>query len=268
MSLVGRRRNVVCVLGRLGNQLFQYSFARWLEAQTGLPSYFDLSMTRRYGIGGSERFRSAVSGRAVRGSAWFPAPGGRLGPVSTGIRQLLGPPATYADITSAGPDDLPSLGPAWWVGYWQRERYARVAKAELRDLLGVSAERDERAIPIVAVHVRRGDYVRLGRALPSDWYRSALQAALERTGDAEIRIVSDDPQWCRENLDLGFPATTVHGSSDLEDFRALADADTLVASPSTFAWWAGYLGGVQVIYPGGEFQCGVPKCWQAIPTEA
>ncbi len=56
-SLTHSDRNAVFLLGRLGNQLFQYSFARWLEAQTGLPAYFDLSMTRRVGIAGTERVR-------------------------------------------------------------------------------------------------------------------------------------------------------------------------------------------------------------------
>ena len=66
MSKLGARpgqRHVVCLLGRLGNQFFQYSFARWLEHETGLDVRFDLAMTRPLGIAGPAEFVDEVNRR-------------------------------------------------------------------------------------------------------------------------------------------------------------------------------------------------------------
>ena len=264
-SLTHSDRNAVLLLGRLGNQLFQYSFARWLEAQTGLPTYFDLSMTRRYGIGGPERFRSAVTERAIRGSRRFPAPGGRLGPVGHYLRRALGPERVVVDMTGSGPADLDPGLASWWVGYWQQLQFAEVARAELRSLIGIDGTPQRTSRKRIAVHVRRGDYVGLGLALPPSWYKAATDEALELTGDAEIWVFSDDPRWCEETLQLSAPFSMARLGSPLDDFRSLAQADAMVTSASTYSWWAGFLGAGRVICPEGPLTLPTPPVWHPVP---
>lgn len=57
----------------------------------------------------------------------------------------------------------------------------------------------------VSVHVRRGDFVYLGVALDAEYYKKAieiLRIQLEKSGRnvQKFLILSDDPQWCRDNI--------------------------------------------------------------------
>ena len=69
--------HVVTLMGRLGNQLFQYSFAQWLEQTSGHPVAYDLSHVRTLD-GIPEGLRNEFARKAVRGSSSWPAVGGRF----------------------------------------------------------------------------------------------------------------------------------------------------------------------------------------------
>ena len=167
---------------------------------------------------------------------------------------------------ATGSADLDTRHPAWWVGYWQQLRFAEVARDELRALIGVDRTRRARPTKEIAIHVRRGDYVRLGLVLPLDWYRRATEQVQELLGDAAIRVYSDDPLWCEENLSLGRPFSVSRSGSSSLDFRSLAQADAMIASASTYSWWAGFLGDGHVVCPRGEFdEIGLPRNWTTIP---
>ena len=65
---------------------------------------------------------------------------------------------------------------------------------------------------------------------------------------APVRIVSDDPHWCQQELKLP-DVQYVMDASVMDDFRALAQSRLVVASASTFSWWACYLGQRSCIHP-------------------
>jgi hypothetical protein len=245
-------RSVVVLLGRLGNQLFQFSFARWMQSK-GHEVRFDLSAVRRERV--ALPLRDVIEPLALPTSGLWPAPMGRWGRAALTLRRTIGPRRvvvdTSADGTAATRDPV---RPAWWVGYWQQERFTAIARAELRDRLGIAPARVER----IAVHVRRGDYVSLGAALPVQWYEQALRAAQAQYGDLPVTVVSDDPMWCRRQFP--WPATAFsEGHSTMEDFRALATSEVVIASSSTFSWWASYLGHGTVVRPAGA-----PPIWKAV----
>lgn len=252
-------RNVVLLMGRMGNQFFQYSFARWLEVQTGRSSFFDLSAVGTHGINGPPAFVSAVKERAIRGSHRWPVPAGRTGVLATVPRRMMGPRYIQIDLTPNARMDFGNRPPSWWVGYWQREEYAQAAGPEIARMVGVPwpegavhAHEKKRPRPkaeLIRVHVRRGDYLGSANELEVDWYRGAVREARELRPDARVEVVSDDAGWCRRELDLDCEFSVFESGSAFADFLALMEADVLVASPSTFSWWAGYLGGAQVLYP-------------------
>lgn len=265
VSLPHRNRHVVALLGRFGNQLFQYSFAKWLARETHREVRLDLAMTRTVGIAGTDEFIRAVNELAIRGSRGFPAPGGRLGPLGGYLRKALGPDRVVIDVSASGMDNEDFSRPAWWVGYWQQLRFAEVARDELRGLLEIAPVRGN-GPQRIAVHVRRGDYVDLGLALSPDWYRTAVHTALGMTGqDAEVEVVSDDPAWCRDNLQFDVPFSVASQATPLDHFRRMAHADVMVASASTYSWWAGFLGQGQVLYPRDQFVLPIPRLWYPVP---
>lgn len=249
--------NVVVLLGRLGNQLFQYSLAKWLEAQTGTPSRFDLSFVGRKGLAGPEVLRRELWNSRAPVTPYLPVMQGRLAPAARATRWLLGPRRFIVDLSPAG--TLGLVGPAaWWLGYWQRRDILAPATQRLRQILGPCT-----AEPVIRVHVRRGDYVRLGNATDPAWFRSAVGLLTASVAHERVEVISDDPQWCRANLDLPVPFTVASGTSSEQDFRALMRSAAIVADGSTFAWWAAYLGQVPVLHGRSVLP---QDLWQAVPA--
>jgi hypothetical protein len=101
----------------------------------------------------------------------------------------------------------------------------------------------------VGVHFRRGDYLMHGYSLPLSFQEEALAEIAKQCRLSKVLVFSDDRDFAVlavEHFDrLGYPtdaASPDPGRSELEDFCALATAQHLVMSNSTYAWWAAVLG--------------------------
>lgn len=103
----------------------------------------------------------------------------------------------------------------------------------------------------VTINVRRGDYysVPLYRGRYSFDVVEYLRAAIERASESapvnSIRVVSDDPDWCRAKLgwlaDVA-PLTMPQAGTPVADQLAmLAGSRRLILTNSTFSYWGGYL---------------------------
>lgn len=122
-----------------------------------------------------------------------------------------------------------------------------------RNLARLRARLDPQRLT-AAFHVRRGDFSaptdparyrgRWTTALPLEWYRDIARALREALGDAvQFLIVSDGaPAELAPLLDA-VPCVTTFDIPDSEcsDLLALADADLLVCSLSSFSQWAAFL---------------------------
>lgn len=96
----------------------------------------------------------------------------------------------------------------------------------------------------VAIHVRRGDYVRLGRALPVAYYISAKKMIETKIKSPIYLIFSDDYKWVKENINWNCKVFYIDELCDLEDYEQLfimSRCRSQVISNSTFSWWAAWL---------------------------
>jgi hypothetical protein len=104
----------------------------------------------------------------------------------------------------------------------------------------------------IVVNVRRGDYY-------TDFYEKYafdqvgyIADAMERIGTgATVKVVSDDPDWCKEHLDellRRHGGTVRYDVADpLQNFLTLCGASRLIGSNSTFSYWGAYV--ANVIHP-------------------
>jgi hypothetical protein len=131
----------------------------------------------------------------------------------------------------------------------------------------------------VAVHLRLGDFVETStgpgpgvfdECLPVEWYRSTLEAAQARFGDAlHVDLMSDDPERAARLL----PEWSDHGNaprrSALEDLSVMATADLLICSISSFSMLAAFLSDAPYLWyhPHLSEQEGFLSIWGVDPAQ-
>lgn len=141
-------------------------------------------------------------------------------------------------------------GPTLWSGYWQSWRYLAPQEEALRRLLRFQAELNPtlsawktkaQSLGSTAVHIRRTDYLTSQDfvALSSEYYVDALNR-LEPNGP--VLVFSDDPVWCREQLQWPVAFEVVEGGLPEEDLYLMSLCQHHIIANSTFSWWAAWLG--------------------------
>lgn len=141
-------------------------------------------------------------------------------------------------------------------GWWQSEKFFNSASALIRKdfsfrdasvckwaLAARKAYLGETYDSLIAVHCRRGDYVKLNQQnqfnlLPISYYRHAMR---QFSGCPLFVVFSDDVEWCRAT----FAQESVEFCHEPDPIKALAMmavCDHYIIANSTFSWWAAWLG--------------------------
>jgi hypothetical protein len=116
----------------------------------------------------------------------------------------------------------------------------------------------------VAIHVRRGDYLRLPiildwhGVLDESYYCTALNILNNQFPDLKIYYFSDDPQWVNQTLMPLFPGTIVSeniSKTHYHDFHLIQSCKHQIVANSSFSWWAAWLN------PNPEKIVIAPKKW-------
>lgn len=232
---------LVRMMGGLGNQLFQFSFARHLERELGKPVWLDLAYYVRH------RVRSPVLGKlgieyrktALAGYLWYRLNSGRF---------LRYEEKTFLpDVHLDGSRD-----DAYFWGYWQRAEYASAGRKDVLDGFrrfpkrAVVQDLERRILDTdsTSIHVRRGDYRGIPKfaLLTREYYASALDAVAAR--DSESWFVFSDETRLEQGL---LPAKkdvvyiSAYGLKDYEEFYLMSLCRRNICANSTFSWWAAFL---------------------------
>ena len=251
---------VVCLRGRLGNQLFQYAAGRALALRLGVELGLDkrvFTRTRRHNFG-LDAF--GIKTTLVK-SAALPANDRGL---RRRLRRLLRPQrrTPFSEFREHDLTFDPAVLqlPDWTYldGYFQSDLYfadhAATIRTELavlplqtptNKLLGESIAN----CYAVSLHVRRGDYVTKAAyksrfsTLGPDYYARAVEAIAARAkGRPTVFIFSDDPDWAEANVRLEFPTHVVRQTgAAYEDIRLMAACHHHIIANSSFSWWGAWL---------------------------
>jgi hypothetical protein len=100
-------------------------------------------------------------------------------------------------------------------------------------------------IDMVAIHVRRGDYVN------NDFYVDLTQTDYYEESmllfpDCDFLIFSDDIEWCKK-YKLFAGCEFSEGKSEIEDMNLMAACKGIICANSSFSWWAAFIGYAQKI---------------------
>ena len=129
-------------------------------------------------------------------------------------------------------------------------------------------KQENNGAPICAVHFRRTDYTQLAHVhtnLTSDYYNPACSWMLNNIQGCKLLAISDDYEWCRENL----PADTFifpDSKGMFHDMKLMSLCDAHIIANSSFSWWGAWLSenSRQVIAPSNWFGPEGPKKWDTI----
>lgn len=262
-------KTLVLVRGGLGNQMFQVAYGEGLRQRLNADVSFvdfsqDARVKRDWGLSVFGIQRTVLGGWRWSLVRWAVI-------LSRRLQDQYGfslPPALCIEPELGGFRPWPSVRP-WIVdGYWQQASYLQPLLPRLRTLFSADLgaysqglqEWRSRRRPLVAMHVRRGDYVSDPAAamhLVCDvgYYERACSEMLKRVPDAQFVVFSDDMNWVRGHISL--PADTAYALASKDqpawvDLMLMRCCDHFVISNSSYSWWAAFLSehpGKQVIAP-------------------
>jgi hypothetical protein len=268
----------VVLLGRTGNNLFQYALGQVLARKHGVPLVMDASWFNQQGWREVSHFLTLpLNAKIVR----------RFSLATRALRNITGKhyweyrgePIIRESIDDQKFDSsiLESPSNCTIFGYFQSPLYfasiAELLRSELNGLLteniGVSpALRDKLSSPSsIAVHVRRGDYL-LNPTFDvcnQSYYKIGMTRLRERIPGAHFHIFSDDPVWCRSEFkshDVEVMEFSPDRVNPLHDLHLMSLASHHLIANSTYSWWGAWLG----LKPGQTVM--MPDRWYAGGTKA
>ena len=144
-------------------------------------------------------------------------------------------------------------------GYWQSEKYFADISDILRREFVIKYQQDPlsqklaefiQSTESVSLHVRRTDYVQnavtneMHGTCDQAYYDRCVRYIGDRVSNPHFFIFSDEPQWTKDNLKLGFPTTIVDcndSSRNYEDLRLMSMCKHNIIANSSFSWWGAWL---------------------------
>lgn len=291
----------VCLIGGLGNQMFQYALGRSLADKKNSPlrldtSWFEdienINTKRQYELG-----CYPITAEAIDGSDLNIMQSGQAVARKSFIKKIFKNQAPSLLIytepdASFHPEVLNLPDNVYLKGYWQNERYFMDIRPRLlreftpnmiTDYTRRTANRIQRR-PSVSLHVRRGDYVnnpltnKFHGLTPVEYYMQALEYVRKKLADPQLFVFSDDIKWCKSNLPFAKAAEFITGNPPeraCEDLYLMSLCDSNIIANSSFSWWGAWLNenrNKTVVAPKSWFQDKaaskamqiVPKNWHRI----
>lgn len=181
-------------------------------------------------------------------------------------------------------------------GYFQSEKYFENCKDQIKRIFTFQGWFKEDVLikisnaknlitlqPLIAISVRRGDYVNNSNyvQIGLDYYSRALELMPK---DAQVIVFSDDLNWCKDHMHTLIQSHTdsiiyTDGLSEIESLCLLSMCDHFIIPNSTFAWWGAWLGEKEhtiTVAPTGWFGEGmkhkndkdiIPERWKKLPVK-
>lgn len=234
--------------GGLGNQMFQYAFAKYLEKK-GKNVTADISFLGNIlytctlyleEIFQNIKLTSCIN-RTIK-NKW--------------IKENI-------DICTAELEQdwrIKDLKDVVLDGFWQSCKFADSVREDLLIDFEFKNEKEEKLLSLVekmkesictSVHFRRGDYLNekeskvFGGICTKDYYQNAIEYIRNRYSDSRFFIFSNDIQWVKENYIIDnavyIDSTLFDHYQDWYDLYLMSQCKNNIIANSTFSWWGAWL---------------------------
>jgi len=231
--------------GRLGNQIFQYAFAKNIEPNKTFILGANLeNLKELFKI--EDTMILAPDNRIIKYIIW------KIGRI---FLKILGKirlfdyyeqrkQTTYLDqyIYKKG---LLSFVKIVNFGYYQSEKFF---KKNIKEKLVIKDKYLKKAFQIINnfrnkdlifVHIRRGDYVNLDASLPKEYYQKSIDYFINKLKNPYFIFLSDDIEWVKREFSYLKDLAYFSNNGLYVDFALMTLCEYGVMSNSTFSYWGG-----------------------------
>lgn len=267
--------NVVKISDGLGNQMFQYAFARKIQIQRGGCVYLDTRFInnedriargekrrtlerndfRKYSLN-HFRIKLPVAEEPILARWRFINGKNRVDKAIFELAQEGLWVWQFKDDSQKSKDEIwgkdDCFFPTYFQGYHFNLRYyediIKILQKEFTLRIPIKLPKELRWIlaheNTVSVHVRRGDYLKLHCDISEKpYYEEAMRVIQERIAKPVYLVFSDDIEWVKENMPINGQKIYISsmGYADYEEFAIMKHCKHNIIANSTFSYWAAYL---------------------------
>jgi hypothetical protein len=235
---------VVRILGGLGNQLFQYAYAKSLAAK-GYDVKIDIAAFKNYTLHGGyhlDQFKIDVK-TASPAESWF-------------AKYFFNFPKKEKRLLFQE-SFLKPFRNKYIKGYFQTEKYFEDIRPILLKQFVVKKQLASSTIQYLeeitikknacSVHIRRGDYIldkkanQIHGVCNLNYYKEAIKLMREKCGEVHFFVFSDDIPWVKKNLKIKNASYIEHQVIPHEDMHLMSLCKHNITANSSFSWWAAWL---------------------------
>lgn len=231
---------IVKLQGGLGNQLFQYSFGKFLEYKLGEDIFFDISFYKK-NKGRKLEIENLIKNKIVKTNL--------AQKITYKLFNLY-----YTQENSFSFLEAKNLKQKkYFDGYWQNISFIEPITKELLQEFEIfyleNYKINEDFRNTTSIHIRKTDYVNNDDVsiCNEEYFINAINIIKNKTNCSTFLVFSDDIPASKEmfsknntNKDnLIFMETTIN--NPLNDLLLMSQCDNNIISNSTFSWWAAFL---------------------------
>lgn len=250
----------------LGNQMFQYAFAKALQKHLKIPILLDKTWYNRQDISthfGLDIFQidlEYATGTQIKKAK------DRITKLPGFLRKIFRlrkDGIAYSQAFDYHDEYLLPNDFTYFSGFFQNSKYLVGLDSELKNafyfdvnlLSDFGKQRLEQILQTknsVFVHIRRGDYCKLGWELNMDYYKRAIQYVLKHVDEPKFFIFgateSSFVKQFQKNLglnednSLNLGETLITQNNQHEDMLLMSYCEHAILANSSYSFWSAYLG--------------------------
>ena len=239
--------------GGLGNQMFQYAFAKCFMLQ----GYKVTGYVSSYHNIGRRKF---ILNQVFPGISIFKC-NNVVKENYKRSKEYLIEEVNMNSVTEYKADmQVLKCKKGYFRGYWQSVKYVDLVKEELKkefcfihkkDMGLVKFQKKIQMENSVSVHIRRSDYLSpksiqvLGNICTIDYYKKAISLMREKVFNPIFYFFSDDIEWVKVNLPymeaIYVTSDCFESYEDWYDMYLISNCKHNIIANSTFGWWGAWL---------------------------
>lgn len=253
---------IIRISGGIGNQMFQYAFKQQLDYIANCKNTIDIRFFENRNVHNGYELNKVfdIDDETYDGSIKAPSevhPIIYRGLYRIGKRFYVTKKYAMEVLIDYYEKYKSFSGEKYYLdGYWQSEEYFKDVKDEVRESFIFPQFCEESNINLckricqenaIALHVRRGDFLESSKFVclgKTDYYQQAIKYISDKVNSPIFVVLSDDIDWCRNNLHLNEGSIYVDWNKNDKSFRdmqIMSICSHCIIANSSFSWWGAWL---------------------------